>query len=218
MADIVDCPKCGGKLRVPDELVGRTVKCPTCGSLFIAAITPQRANEQPARGLDAPLRRADQHEEKHGEPSASSGARRPCPHCGKENPSEHTACNHCGAVFEDQLAVVSDDEPPIGRHATYRGNFVPHRGGLILCLGILSILFGLTGILGVIGLALGICSWVMGQKDLQRIRNREMDARGDGLTHSGWICGIVGVVVSTVVSFCCCGGFVFFPPRGMRFF
>jgi len=38
MASIVDCPSCNRKLRVPDELVGRLVRCPTCTTTFTAMI------------------------------------------------------------------------------------------------------------------------------------------------------------------------------------
>jgi predicted Zn finger-like uncharacterized protein len=31
-----DCPSCNRKLRVPDELLGKKVKCPTCGTVFQA--------------------------------------------------------------------------------------------------------------------------------------------------------------------------------------
>src|SRR5207244_11629515 len=31
---IIDCPSCGRKLQVPDELLGKAVKCPTCEHTF----------------------------------------------------------------------------------------------------------------------------------------------------------------------------------------
>lgn len=31
-----DCPSCGRKLRVPDELLGQLVKCPQCSAMFTA--------------------------------------------------------------------------------------------------------------------------------------------------------------------------------------
>ncbi len=36
MATIIDCPACGRKLRVPDELFRQLVRCPTCGESFTA--------------------------------------------------------------------------------------------------------------------------------------------------------------------------------------
>jgi predicted Zn finger-like uncharacterized protein len=40
MPAIVDCPSCNRKLRVPDELLGRNVKCPTCSTTFQASASP----------------------------------------------------------------------------------------------------------------------------------------------------------------------------------
>jgi predicted Zn finger-like uncharacterized protein len=40
MATIVDCPSCNRKLRVPEELLGKKVKCPTCSGTFDAVAAP----------------------------------------------------------------------------------------------------------------------------------------------------------------------------------
>lgn len=51
---IISCPSCPQKLRVPEELFGRPVKCPKCGATFEAA-SPAPAVEQlegAAQGLD----------------------------------------------------------------------------------------------------------------------------------------------------------------------
>ena len=62
----------------------------------------------------------------------------------------------------------------------------PHRGVLILVLGILS--------LTVCGL-LAPFAWVMGNTDLQKIRAGQMDPSGEGLTQGGRICGIIGSIL-----------------------
>ena len=36
MPEIIDCPQCERKLRVPEEMLGRTVKCPSCSTVFTA--------------------------------------------------------------------------------------------------------------------------------------------------------------------------------------
>jgi hypothetical protein len=59
----------------------------------------------------------------------------------------------------------------------------PHRGALILTLGILGIL--------VCGLC-GIFAWVFGNADLREISAGRMDPKGRQLTEAGKICGIVG--------------------------
>src|SRR5262249_1265968 len=37
MPTIVECPSCNRKLRVPDDLIGQMVKCPTCATTFTAS-------------------------------------------------------------------------------------------------------------------------------------------------------------------------------------
>lgn len=40
MPILTSCPSCGRQLRVPDELLGRQVKCPSCNAVFSAAESP----------------------------------------------------------------------------------------------------------------------------------------------------------------------------------
>lgn len=60
----------------------------------------------------------------------------------------------------------------------------PHRGGLILALGILGIV--LCGICGII-------AWVLGNNDLKEMDAGRMDPSGRGTTQAGKICGIIGL-------------------------
>jgi len=89
----------------------------------------------------------------------------------------------------------------------------PHRGVLILVLGILGI---------VCCFILGIIAWVMGNNDLKEIAAGRMDPSGQGLTQAGKICGIVGVilwiiyVVVNIIILLLGGGLMFFSaPRAM---
>jgi hypothetical protein len=59
----------------------------------------------------------------------------------------------------------------------------PHRGILILVLGILGFVIGCP--------LFGIFAWVMGNNDLQKMRAGLMDPEGKGLTQAGKILGIV---------------------------
>src|SRR5438128_69354 len=34
MSSVIECPSCGRKLRLPEELKGKEVKCPNCGGSF----------------------------------------------------------------------------------------------------------------------------------------------------------------------------------------
>jgi len=76
-------------------------------------------------------------------------------------------------------------------------HYEPHRGALILVLGILSI------VLLVLGVILGPMAWVMGNNDLAAIRAGRMDPEGEGLTTAGRICGIIGTIFSSLALVCC---------------
>ena len=62
----------------------------------------------------------------------------------------------------------------------------PHRGTLILVLGILSI---------VLCQILGIPAWVMGNGDLKQMDAGTMDPSGRSITNAGRICGIVATIL-----------------------
>lgn len=65
----------------------------------------------------------------------------------------------------------------------------PHRGTLILVLGILSL---------VCCHPLGIAAWLMGNTDLKEMAAGTMDPSGQGTTNAGKICGIIGTVLTVI--------------------
>jgi len=67
----------------------------------------------------------------------------------------------------------------------------PHRGTLILVLGILGL---------VVCQPIGIAAWIMGSTDLKEMDAGTMDPSGRGQTQAGKICGIVACVL-LVLSF-----------------
>jgi len=76
---------------------------------------------------------------------------------------------------------VSQAPPPM-----YAQGVAPHRGVLILVLGILSL---------VVCAILGPFAWIMGKGDLKRIDAGAMDREGRGLTQAGMICGIISSIL-----------------------
>lgn len=157
MADIVTCPQCQRQLRVPDELIGRAVKCPSCLQQFTAvAAVP--------------------------EPLVPPGVERTEP--AAERPV-------------DEVDVVDEHgemRRPVRRDAA------PHRGALILTLGVLSIVC--CG-----GFLLGPIAWIMGNADISEMQEGRMDPEGEGLTNAGRICGMVGTAKGLLELFSC--GLVF---------
>ena len=78
--------------------------------------------------------------------------------------------------------------------------FPPHRGGLILGLGISGVVISVIGfllcaVLPVFALGLSIPAWVMGRNDLRAIDAGAMDPTGRGSTMAGMVMGIVGTVL-----------------------
>lgn len=63
----------------------------------------------------------------------------------------------------------------------------PHRGVVILVLGILSVL---------VCFVFGIAAWVMGNADLKQMDAGLMDPEGRGLTQAGKLCGIIGIALN----------------------
>ena len=107
---------------------------------------------------------------------------------------ESARCPYCGAVPEDY--EEEDERPWEERRFRGRRDAEPHRGVLILVLGIISIVLVAIAC-GPVGLPLGIAAWVMGHKDLRKMRENIMDDEGMGLTQAGWICGIIGTILDT---------------------
>ncbi|MCX7699311.1 MAG: DUF4190 domain-containing protein [Gemmataceae bacterium] len=71
----------------------------------------------------------------------------------------------------------------------------PHRGTLILVLGIL-------GIIGVGAPITGLIAWILGNGDITKIRAGQMDPEGESNTNVGRILGMV----STIIWLLACGG------------
>lgn len=75
--------------------------------------------------------------------------------------------------------------------APSRGRVEPHRGVVILVLGLLGILMS-CGVLSII-------AWVMDKGDLEKMKRGRMDREGEGLTRAGYVLGIVGTVLMIIV-------------------
>jgi hypothetical protein len=187
------------------------VKCANCGGTFEAKAEPPpshretppstaRRNTPPPSSRRPPPTRSD-----------SSRARRrdkeddlePCPFCRGRNRFGASRCRHCG----EELNEEEDDRP---WERGIRRDCEPHRGGLVLTLGIVSIVcgamaapfafcYGVGAVIAAIGLGLGIPAWVMGHRDLARMRQGVKDPQGRGTTQGGWICGIIGTCLNVIM-------------------
>jgi len=136
-----------------------------------------------------------------GVPEDLFGKRVQCPTCQSTFVAEVPGS---AAAKPTQAAPRADDEepprprrrPPIDDEDDYeevperrpRRRWVqPHRGTLILVLGILSLVM--------CGIFTGIPAWVMGNSDLAAMRRGEMDPSGEGTTQAGRICGMISCIL-----------------------
>lgn len=163
MAIEFNCPQCDKLLRTADDKAGREAKCPGCGS-------PIRVpGQSPDDFADFQTRPGDD-EPSSGTPAAATKA---CPVCGEEIKAAAIKCRFCG---EDLRTVAVAGGPT---------HLQPHRGGLILAFGIISLFF--------CNIIFGPLAWIMGNRDLREMDAGRMDRSGEGLTRAGRVCGIIGV-------------------------
>jgi hypothetical protein len=95
---------------------------------------------------------------------------------------------------DDEAYLVGDDggdapydDAPYDDAPRSRGRRQePHRGTLILVLGILSL---------VVCAFIGPFAWMMGNEDMAKIRAGRMDREGEGITQAGRIMGIIATVL-----------------------
>jgi serine/threonine protein kinase len=119
---------------------------------------------------------------------------------------------------------------PVGPVDRGRGSHLqPHRGSIILTLGILSLALACIPLAGwILG---GFAMW-MGSTDIGAMNRRQMDDEGRGSTQAGRICGLIGAILATLALFFWClvnigalaaggGGFdgpIEAPPEQQRLF
>jgi LSD1 subclass zinc finger protein len=201
MPDVIDCPSCRRKLRRPEGVAGQLVRCPACAATFLPTppaesppvdaevVEPPPERPRPLGGREPVLSLDDE----EGPPQPVRGVPppllplRPVP------------------VPPGPAPAPSRAEPP--PYASYRirrrYDYEPHRGGLILTLGLLGLLLAPTCVLSPVGLLLGLTAWVMGHNDLAKMRAEVMDPAGQGNTAGGRACGLLATLLGGLLSLLC---------------
>lgn len=209
MPTIIDCPSCGRKLRVADDLQSLKAKCPTCQSTFAlpaaeeqvpvpAAVPPVPVERVIELSLDGPSEPAAKPIPQPGaapQPMAvrSAGTRR-CPYCREDILSDATWCRHCG----EELDHEDEARPPWQRKGGLRRDCEPHRGGLLLTLGIIGIIAAVIPYFTIFGVPISIVAWIMAQRDLNQMRANVMDPQGLGVAQTARICAIIGTCMGVL--------------------
>jgi predicted Zn finger-like uncharacterized protein len=126
---------------------------------------------------------------------------RPCPGCRRLVHREARRCISCGERLPDD--EDHEDDLRYERRRRKR-DWEPHRAGFVLAMGVISVATLFTcWPLAPLAIIPGIMAWVMGSADLRKMRQGTMDPEGHGSTQAGWICGIVGTALNTVVLLGC---------------
>jgi hypothetical protein len=98
--------------------------------------------------------------------------------------------------------------PPERLEVVGRAEQQPHRGPILLVLGITGLAFSALGALScavhplalflVVGLALSALAWLLGSVDMARIRTGSMEPSGRATTQAARTCGIVGTALCSL--------------------
>jgi LSD1 subclass zinc finger protein len=192
MNTIISCPGCQNSLNVPSTMGGKKVKCPTCGTIFVA---PEAGSSTPASSDPWPA---------PPPPPQAPLTEDPIPAPRKPNYGSPPPSNPFADVDDQER-----DRPrrPRGRRSRrddddddYGRGGEPHRGDTIMIMGILSIVLGFP-----IGLILGLVAINMANTDLTQMAGGGMDRSGKSSTQTGKTCATVGVVLNCIGLVGCCG-------------
>jgi hypothetical protein len=163
MAEIITCPNCQRQLQVPEQYLGQTVQCPECRQQFVAASAS--VSSQPV-------------------PTTSTAPTKSKPQRYQDDEDEAPRRRR----YEDD----DYDDLDIHQRRGLRNRFAPHRGGLIMALGLIALVGGMSFCLPAL---IGPLAWAMGSWDLRAIRDGHMDPTGESMTRAGQVCGIVATVL-----------------------
>ena len=101
-----------------------------------------------------------------------------------------------GALPTPQKPARRDDEDFDDVPSKRRRDLAPHRGTMILLLGVFSWVTGCF--------FLGIAAWFMGSADLKEMRAGRMDREGESATNIGRIFGLISTILSLIGYLCGC--------------
>lgn len=199
MAIAFRCPDCSKLLRTTDDKVGLQANCPGCGNVVTV---PAAGADPDASSVGSPLSTpgpsrtiepfdaffgptdADYGEEDDADDDAGDGPR--CPMCGERIPVRARICRHCGEAVSGRRER---------RDAPLAPGVRPHRTGLLLTLsivGVASFVFsGCCLLLGVVSIPFPVAVLILANGDLARMRDGEMDRRGESETRTARIIALI---------------------------
>jgi hypothetical protein len=210
------CPSCGRTLRVAQEHAGKQAKCPVCNHLYTVPGPSSGSPGEPASAADMPSTDTSQWSLKTPEGAIygpvdratldrwladgriatdcylAQGNSGSWQRAAEIYPQLSSRPNSQGASPASGSHWASDSvrTSTVGFHGVGNNTHLrPHRGGLILALGILGLMSCQL---------LGIIAWLMGSDDLREIRAGRMDPSGEGLTQAGVVLGMISALLAGI--------------------
>ncbi len=201
----VRCEGCGRPLRVADQHAGKALRCPACNHISQApaagelpqnvalSATPRWHMRTPEGQTYGPV--TEEELERWVREGRLAGDCYLAPEQdGPWSPATDRFPTLKREVPRPQpaptpLPTFQAPSPFATNLARYQ---TPHRGGLILVLGLLGFVVGCP--------IFSLMAWVMGSGDLREIRSGRMDPSGEGLTRAGQILGMLIAIPSIVIA------------------
>ena len=161
------CSSCQAVLRVADEHAGKSARCPQCSAVVPIPLTPLPESAPGQSGWQGEPTHASQPVH-HGQPPQPGHPSSP----GTPNPFSTPKSGMAGGIG-----------------AGMNMGMEPHRGPLILILGIASLVCCML-------FFAAIPAIIMANEDLRKMNQGVMNPEGRGLTQAGKIIGIIGLVIN----------------------
>jgi phage FluMu protein Com len=213
MALEIRCPGCGRTLRIAEEHAGKQVRCPACQQISTAVAATGVAREAVAppvpepvatwhlKTLEGPIygpitwsevqtwaaeRRISAEcelAENSTAPWRKAGILLPQLYSSPQPESIVPPEMHSWAPREPGETVGGGNPQSAPATAVAGGYVAPHRGGLILVLGLIGFVISCP--------IFSLMAWVMGSHDLSEMRAGRMDRSGEGITQAGLVLGMI---------------------------
>jgi len=205
------CQHCGKQLRTPDNSAGKQGRCPHCQNLMQIPLASEAqhgdAATDPFHDVLGPTQKpaaAPLQDDLFG----GSGSQDPLGGAASM-PQAPQVSGFAGGPTQSSNPYSS---PTFGGAAGYgRGSYRPHRGAMVLTLGIISLVAGAFGALfsfcccafafigwvaDVVAIGLAVPAAILGHLDLKAMSAGKMDPSGRGMTQAGFIMGIIAGVIA----------------------
>ena len=180
------CSECGKTLRTPDDSGGKNGRCPDCGSIMVIPAQGGVPSAEISEALG---------------PGASPGPPNPL---GGHAPSKQPlgSSTRRNPYQSPRAEATQWGAPPSGQQGPQP------KTGVVLTLGIISLISAvgiyplvcccrpLSLLPMLVALSCGIPDWLVGQQELKQFKAGVYSGRGKGEITAGYICGILGVVLS----------------------